>query len=48
MTGEGVKISRQEVFAVVSEMNGASSESLAEMREIISRQPFHRATTNLD
>ncbi|KTG13334.1 phytoene/squalene synthase family protein, partial [Haloferax profundi] len=48
VTGEGVKVSRQEVFAVVSAMNDASSESLAEMRNTIARQPFHRTTTNAD
>ncbi|KAB1188792.1 MULTISPECIES: phytoene/squalene synthase family protein [Haloferax] len=48
VTGEGVKVSRQEVFAVVTAMNDASSESLAEMRHAIARQPFHRAATNAD
>ncbi|AFK18867.1 squalene/phytoene synthase family protein [Haloferax mediterranei ATCC 33500] len=48
VTGEGVKVSRQEVFAVVTAMNDAGSDSLAEMREVISRQPFHRAATNAD
>ncbi|ELZ82911.1 squalene/phytoene synthase family protein [Haloferax larsenii] len=48
VTGEGVKISRQEVFAVVAALNGTSADTLAEMREVISQQPFHRATTNID
>ena len=48
VTGEGVKISRKEVFAVVSAMNGGSSDSLADMRKVIARQPFHLAATNAD
>ncbi|KAB1196634.1 MULTISPECIES: phytoene/squalene synthase family protein [Haloferax] len=48
VTGEGVKISRKEVFAVVAAMNDTSADSLADMRQVISRQPFHLQTTNAD
>ncbi|AUX08540.1 phytoene/squalene synthetase [Halalkaliarchaeum desulfuricum] len=43
-----VKVSRQEVFAVISEMTGDSRESLSHLREIISRQPYHRAISTAD
>jgi farnesyl-diphosphate farnesyltransferase len=39
----GVKISRQEVFAVVAEMTGTPPGSLADLREDIAGQPYHRA-----
>jgi farnesyl-diphosphate farnesyltransferase len=45
----GVKVSRQEVFAVVSTMtSGADRESLDELREDISRRPYHLASTKAD
>jgi farnesyl-diphosphate farnesyltransferase len=49
VTGAGVKVTRQEVFAVVSEMTGAADrDSIADLREVIYRQPFHRAATRAD
>jgi farnesyl-diphosphate farnesyltransferase len=45
----GVKVSRQEVFAVVSAMTGdRGRDSLTDLREVIYRQPFHRAATRAD
>jgi farnesyl-diphosphate farnesyltransferase len=45
----GVKVSRKEVFAVVSEMSDdGGRESLAEMREQIAAQPYHRVPTSAD
>ncbi|WP_129116961.1 phytoene/squalene synthase family protein [Halegenticoccus tardaugens] len=43
LSERGVKISRQEVFAVVSSMSSGGRESLAELRETIFAQPYHRA-----
>jgi farnesyl-diphosphate farnesyltransferase len=44
-----VKVTRQEVYAVVSAMTGdAGPETLADLREAISRQPFHLAATSAD
>jgi len=43
-----VKVSRQEVFAVVTEMTGASSGSLDDLREDIAGQPYHRARGGAD
>jgi len=48
LTEAGVKISRQEVFAVMSVAGEASRDSLAELRETISRTPFHRAIEPAD
>ena len=48
LTERGVKISRQEVGAVMEAMHGESSPSLSELREMIARQPFHRAVSNAD
>ena len=48
LTDRGVKISRQEVGAVMSAMHGEGGESLAELRELIARQPYHRATADAD
>ncbi|MFW6320596.1 MAG: phytoene/squalene synthase family protein [Halohasta sp.] len=48
LTERGVKISRQEVFAVMKAMRTGSKESLAEIRKTISRQPYHRVVTNAD
>jgi len=43
VTAQGVKVSRQEVFAVVSAMTGGSGRaSLSDLREAISSRPFHR------
>jgi farnesyl-diphosphate farnesyltransferase len=45
----GVKISRQEVFAVVGAMTGnAGRDSLADLKELIYRQPYHLARTSAD
>ncbi|MFB6097128.1 MAG: phytoene/squalene synthase family protein [Haloferacaceae archaeon] len=44
-----VKVSRQEVFAVVAAMSGTDEcESLGEFRETITRKPFHRAALGAD
>ncbi len=48
LTERGVKISRKEVFAVMGAMSGESKDSLSELRESISRQPYHRAVSNAD
>ena len=45
LTGDDVKVSRREVFAVVSAMNEEGSESLAEFRERIAAEPFHRTVS---
>lgn len=42
LTETGVKVSREEVFAVVSVMSQGSRGSLAELREKIATRPFHR------
>ncbi|MFB6234006.1 MAG: phytoene/squalene synthase family protein [Halopenitus sp.] len=39
----GVKVSRQEVFAVMDVASDAGRESLADLRETIASKPFHRA-----
>ncbi|ADQ67666.1 squalene/phytoene synthase family protein [Halogeometricum borinquense] len=45
----GVKVSRKEVFAVVAEMSGDTNrDALAEIREQIAAQPYHRAPTSAD
>jgi farnesyl-diphosphate farnesyltransferase len=44
LTDEGVKVTRKEVFAVVSAMSGGTDRSLADLREEIASQPFHLAT----
>ena len=44
-----VKVSRQEVFAVVSAMSDTDDRSmLGELRGIISRKPYHRVATSAD
>ncbi len=43
LTETGVKISRQEVFAVMNVASEAGRESLSELRETIARTPYHRA-----
>ena len=49
VSSQGVKISRQEVFAVVGAMTGSTGrESLAELKELIYRQPYHLARTSAD
>jgi farnesyl-diphosphate farnesyltransferase len=49
LTDTGVKISRQEVFAVVSAMRGnAGRESLADLRERVFEAPFHRVASTAD
>jgi len=48
LTDRGVKISRQEVGAVMTAMHGEGGDSLAELRERIARQPYHRATADAD
>ncbi|WP_224269244.1 phytoene/squalene synthase family protein [Haloprofundus salinisoli] len=48
LTGRGVKVSRQEVFAVVGAMTSGGRESLAELREAISRSPYHRVARQAD
>jgi farnesyl-diphosphate farnesyltransferase len=47
VTGAGVKVSRQEVFAVMSAMNGGDKRTaLGDLRQTISSQPFHRTTAD--
>jgi farnesyl-diphosphate farnesyltransferase len=41
LTDRGVKISREEVFAVVVTMSNTGSESLADLREVIADRPYH-------
>jgi len=49
LSSTGVKISRQEVLAVVAEMHGGGSrESLDELRREITAGPYHRAASSLD
>ncbi|GAB6878514.1 phytoene/squalene synthase family protein [Halorubrum gandharaense] len=48
LTEAGVKISRQEVFAVMSAAGDAGRDSLAELRETIARTPYHRAVGSAD
>jgi len=49
LSSTGVKISRQEVLAVVAEMHGGGSrESLDELRQEITAGPYHRAASSLD
>ncbi|WP_435182691.1 phytoene/squalene synthase family protein [Halobellus sp. EA9] len=51
LSATGVKISRQEVLAVVSEMSGAggeSRESLGQLRESIASAPYHRTPSSAD
>jgi farnesyl-diphosphate farnesyltransferase len=44
-----VKVSRQEVYAVVSAMSDVDDRSmLGDLRRVISRQPYHRAATRAD
>ncbi len=48
LTEAGVKVSRQEVFAVMSVAGDAGRDSLAELRETIARTPYHRAVEPAD
>ena len=48
LTETGVKISRKEVFAVMSVAGEAGRDSLADLRKTISRTPFHRAVEPAD
>lgn len=43
LTERGVKISREEVYAVVGAMSRTGRGSIAEFRSVIAREPFHRA-----
>ncbi|WP_049894360.1 phytoene/squalene synthase family protein [Salinarchaeum sp. Harcht-Bsk1] len=45
LTDGGVKVSRQEVLAVVHAANGTSPAGLSDLRETIAREPFHLAST---
>jgi len=48
LTATGVKVSREEVFAVVSAMSGRGRESLPMLRKRIAAKPFHRSATGAD
>ncbi|WP_248517810.1 phytoene/squalene synthase family protein [Salinarchaeum laminariae] len=43
LTDAGVKVSKQEVFAVMDAAHRTDRESLADVRETIAREPFHLA-----
>ncbi len=42
LTDAGVKVSREEVFAVLEAASSASRDTVSEFREIVARTPFHR------
>lgn len=48
LTESGVKISRQEVFAVMAVAGEAGRDSLADLRQTIARTPYHRAVEPAD
>ena len=49
VSGAGVKVSREEVFAVVSAMDAAEgAERLSDLRRQVDDQPFHRAVGSAD
>ena len=49
LSSKGVKISRQEVLAVVTEMsNGGSRDALDELRRDIAAGPYHASPSNAD
>ncbi|AEN05197.1 phytoene/squalene synthase family protein [Halolamina sp.] len=48
LTDAGVKVSRQEVFAVVSAMSDRGRDSLPDFQDRIASQPFHLAPTGAD
>jgi len=45
LTEAEVKVSRQEVFAVLEAASSASRETVSEFREIVASMPFHRASS---
>ncbi len=47
LTERDLKVSRQEVYAVVDAMDGADREALSEFRAIIAQEPFHTAAPRL-
>jgi farnesyl-diphosphate farnesyltransferase len=48
LTDADVKVSRKEVFAVVTAMSDRGRESLPELRDRIAAKPFHRSATGAD
>ena len=48
VTGEGVKVSREEVFAVVTAAHEHGRDALPRLRESIATQPFHTAPSAAD
>ncbi len=48
LTETGVKISRQEVFAVMAAASDVGRDSLADLRQTIARTPYHRAVEPAD
>ena len=48
LTEKGVKVSRKEVFAVVSAMRSRSRDALPSLRERIASGPFHQTPTSAD
>ncbi|PSQ08005.1 farnesyl-diphosphate farnesyltransferase [Halobacteriales archaeon QS_6_71_20] len=48
VTGEGVKVSREEVFAVVTAAHEHGRDALPRLRESIAAQPFHTAPSAAD
>lgn len=48
VTGEGVKVSREEVFAVVTAAHEHGRDALPRLRESIAAQPFHTAPSTAD
>ncbi|MFC5136180.1 MULTISPECIES: phytoene/squalene synthase family protein [Haloferacaceae] len=48
LTETGVKVSRQEVFAVMAVAGEAGRDSLADLRETIANTPYHRAVEPAD
>ncbi len=44
LTARDLKMSRQEVYAIVSAMHSADRAAISEFRRIIAREPFHLAT----
>ncbi len=48
LTEQGVTVSRQEVVAVMDAMRSGGAGSLSELREAISRQPYHRVVASAD
>jgi len=48
LTERGVKVSREEVFAVTHAASTSGRDALADLRETISNQPFHAADASAD